>query len=52
MSNVIQLFKAVEIWECICGSQSFNLFSNGDVECTECELVSNSQRCFWVDKDA
>ncbi len=52
MPNVVQLFREPEVWQCLCGSVSFMLYSDGNVECIECEQVSTEQKCFWTDIDA
>jgi len=35
--------KADKVFECVCGSQSFNLYENGEVQCRTCEEVKRQR---------
>lgn len=37
-----------DVWQCNCGSQSFRLYRDGQIECLECKVVSTTIRCFDV----
>lgn len=49
MSEIISFpVKEVEEWwwKCHCGSTTFHLLEEGDVECSECETISLEMKCF------
>lgn len=35
--------KADKVFECVCGSQSFSLYENGEVQCRTCEEVKRQR---------
>ena len=38
------------IWECNCGCQQFFFHENGDVECCDCNEISQILKCFVKDE--